>query len=49
MAYRIDAGDLLRAMAEIEGLRPLLLRYVHAVLVETSQSGACNASHHLLQ
>ena len=49
MAYRIDAGDLLRAMNEIEALRPLLLRYVHAVLVETSQSGACNASHHLLQ
>ena len=49
IAYRIDAADLIQAMNEIESLRPLLLRYVHAVLVETSQSGACNASHQLIQ
>jgi CRP-like cAMP-binding protein len=46
-AYRISRDDLKRALAASQGLRSLLLRYVQVVLVQTSQSGACNAHHEL--
>lgn len=48
-AYRISSDDLVRAMEFSRSLRKLLLRYVAVVLVQTSQSGACNSHHNLKQ
>ncbi len=44
-AWRISASNLRRAMDEIGTLRDVLLEYVHAMLIETAQSVACNARH----
>lgn len=48
-ALRMHAGGLQTAMVEIASFRRMMLRYLQLVLVQTSQSGACNASHPLLQ
>lgn len=48
-ALRVRAGDLKAAMSEYEALRETLMHYVRTVLVQTSQLGACNASHTLQQ
>jgi CRP-like cAMP-binding protein len=48
-ALRIRANDLRRAMDEIASVRKLLLRYVQLVIVQASQSGACNSSHTVQQ
>lgn len=46
-AYRISRHDLKRALDASRSLREILGRYVQVVLVQTSQSGACNAHHDL--
>lgn len=48
-ALRIKADHLHRALHESERLRLLLFRHVFAVLMQTSQSSACNLSHTLRQ
>ena len=45
LAWRMRSADLRRSMDEITSFRALLLRYVHTVLVQAAQSGACNAQH----
>ncbi len=45
MALRMKASDLRQTMGEIPAFRTILLRYVSSVLVQTSQSGACNVQH----
>lgn len=48
-AWRIAADDLRAAYAALPGLREVLLEYVQAVLIQTSQIGVCNANHPLVQ
>ncbi|MFC4173569.1 Crp/Fnr family transcriptional regulator [Microvirga sp. GCM10011540] len=48
-ALRLRTPDLLDAVNEMPALRGILLRYVHGILVQASQSGACNARHSLPQ
>ena len=48
-ALRISAKDLLKARDLSPSLDKLLLRYASVVLLQTSQSGACNAHHSLQQ
>ena len=48
-ALRMGAEAMRRAMDEIPSLNRLLLRYVHAVMVQTAQVSACNSSHRLDQ
>lgn len=48
-ALRMSSADLHRAMDEVPLFRDLLLRYVNTVLLQTSQSGACNAAHSVKQ
>lgn len=48
-ALRIAAADLQAACEEMPSLKKLLLRYVDVVLLQTSQSGACNAQHSVKQ
>jgi CRP-like cAMP-binding protein len=48
-ALQISASDLRRAFAERPRVRNVLLRYVQVVLLQTSQSGACNAQHSVQQ
>ncbi len=49
MALRMRASDLRQAMDEMPAFRGMLLLYVNSVLVQTSQSGACNAQHSIQQ
>lgn len=48
-ALRIASGDLRRALEDSRSLRHAMLRYVHVVMLQTSQSGACNTHHSLRQ
>jgi CRP-like cAMP-binding protein len=48
-ALRIDAGDLHRAMQERPNIREHLLRYVHTLIVQNSQTALCNVRHELEQ
>jgi CRP-like cAMP-binding protein len=48
-ALRMSADDMRRSMQEMPAFSRMLLRYVQAVVVQTSQAGACNASHKLQQ
>jgi CRP-like cAMP-binding protein len=48
-ALRMRAADMREAMQEIPAFSRVLLRYVQAVVVQTAQSGACNAAHVLQQ
>jgi CRP-like cAMP-binding protein len=48
-ALRMRSADLRTAMDEVAALRAVLLRYVNGVLVQASQSGACNARHSVEQ
>lgn len=48
-ALRIASDKLRDAFDESRTLRGLLLRYVHAILKQTSVVGACNARHSLQQ
>jgi CRP-like cAMP-binding protein len=44
-ALRISIHDFHHALREATSLRDILLRYVHLVLLQATQSGACNANH----
>lgn len=44
-AVRLGAGDFQIASQEGRALRPLLLRYANAMLVETTQAAACSGLH----
>lgn len=46
-ALRMRADDARAVMHEIPSVSRLLLRYVHAVLIQASQAGACNSAHRL--
>ena len=48
-ALRIRADQFQRALQEIQALRTLLFRHIFAVLMQTSQSSACNLVHNLRQ
>jgi CRP-like cAMP-binding protein len=44
-ALRIEAAAFRRAMDTAPALRPLLLRYAHALFAQVSQTAACNRRH----
>ncbi len=46
---RIRTGDFSKMLEELPHLRSVVERYLAAVLVQTSQSGACNSHHGLKQ
>jgi CRP-like cAMP-binding protein len=46
-AWAMKSADLARAVDEIPELRRVLLRYIHSILVQTTQIAACNARHPL--
>ena len=46
-ALRIRSQDFLQLLPELPVLRKVLLRYINVVLLQTSQSGTCNAVHSL--
>ena len=48
-AYRISAKDLMKAVNELPQLRRVLLKYIQAVIIQTSQLGVCNAAHSVEQ
>jgi CRP-like cAMP-binding protein len=48
-ALKITAPEFRRVLEDFPKFRKLLLKYVQAVLVQTSQSGACNLQHALKQ
>lgn len=48
-ALRIPAREFLTLLQQLPTFRKILLRYIDVVLVQTSQSGACNAVHPLKQ
>ncbi|WP_407123359.1 Crp/Fnr family transcriptional regulator [Bradyrhizobium sp. STM 3561] len=48
-AIRLSAPEFLSMMPTLPSLRKALLRYVDVVLLQTSQSGVCNAVHSLKQ
>ena len=48
-ALRIRVEDLNRAMEEMPQFKAVMHNYVHATLVQSSQSAACSLSHTLLQ
>jgi CRP-like cAMP-binding protein len=48
-AFRISQANLLKAINLSPSLGQLLFRYISVVLLQTSQSGACNAHHSLKQ
>jgi CRP-like cAMP-binding protein len=48
-ALRVGIEDLNRAMSESPGLRAVLHGYVHAALMQSSQSAACSLRHILPQ
>ena len=48
-ALRIPTDQLLRHAAESPGLRCLLLRYVHVLMVQTAQTGSANGLYNIEQ
>jgi CRP-like cAMP-binding protein len=44
-AWRISADALRRVLNDVNGLRPLLLRYVQTFLNQVGQGSACNRAH----
>jgi CRP-like cAMP-binding protein len=44
-AWRVDAKRFCETMRELPVLRSVVLHYLNVVLLQTSQSGACNARH----
>jgi len=48
-ALRIGVEDLTRAISESSALRGILHGYVHAALIQSSQSAACSLKHSLEQ
>ena len=46
-AYRISRSDLRNLLQQHQDIRSLLLKYAQVVLLQTSQSGACDAHHSL--
>jgi len=46
-AYRISRSDLRNVIQHQQGVRSLLLKYAQVVLLQTSQSGACDSHHSL--
>jgi CRP-like cAMP-binding protein len=48
-ARRIPAREFLALLQDLPTFRKVLLRYIDVVLVQTSQSGACNAVHSFKQ
>jgi CRP-like cAMP-binding protein len=48
-AWRVSSQDFKQALRAIPSLPALLNRYAQVVLLQTSQSGACNAHHPLWQ
>ena len=48
-ALRLTARDFVRALPKLPVLRAVILRYVSVVLLQASQSGACNTVHRLRQ
>jgi CRP-like cAMP-binding protein len=48
-ALRISVTRFCATIGELPGLRAAILRYLRLVLLETSQSAACNAAHTLKQ
>lgn len=44
-ALRISSSAFCHLLEQCEPLRQILLRYVHLVLLQSAQSGACNAQH----
>ncbi len=48
-ARRIEADSLIELMREDVAIEKLLLRYVQATLIQSSQLAACNSRHSLQQ
>lgn len=48
-ALRMRTADLRQCFVEVASFRDVLLRYVHAVMVQVSQSAACNSQHSIQQ
>ncbi|MDA9408141.1 Crp/Fnr family transcriptional regulator [Bradyrhizobium sp. CCBAU 45384] len=48
-ALRMSAREFLSMLPELPNLKRILLRYIDVVLLQTSQSGVCNAVHSLKQ
>jgi CRP-like cAMP-binding protein len=48
-AFEIGRNELIAAMDASPGIRQLLLRYVEFVLLQTVQTGICNANHDVEQ
>ncbi len=48
-ALQMTSTDLRQRMDEMPSFRSLLLHYVYSVLIQTSQSGACNIMHPIQQ
>lgn len=48
-AFRMKPSELTRALSASQSLTTVLSQYAASVLVEASQSGACNAQHTLKQ
>ncbi|MEK9282079.1 MULTISPECIES: Crp/Fnr family transcriptional regulator [unclassified Bradyrhizobium] len=48
-ALRTSSREFLAALPELPTLRRVLFRYIDVVLLQTSQSGVCNAAHSLKQ
>ncbi len=48
-AIRLPARDFLSMLPKLPALKRTLLKYVDVVLLQTSQSGVCNAVHSLKQ
>ena len=46
-ALRITAKDLLRVMDDAPGVRQHLLKHVHVLLVQNTQTALCNVRHEL--
>lgn len=48
-ALRIKSGELMRVIGQSRSIEGLFRRYIEVVLLQTAQSGACNAHHSLKQ
>ena len=48
-ALKASASEFRALLQDVPGLRTVLRHYAHVVLLQTSQSGACNAHHSLRQ
>ncbi len=44
-AWAMESADLVQAMEALPEFRRAVLGYIHSVLVQTAQIGACNANH----